>query len=110
MALSGAFGETAMQQAQGYASSVSDALDWAAQNPKAIAQGLYSLTVSISVEETRYIQAKMGARVGFGSFVSVGTFGVGAVLVPTAAYGNMLEAAKKGASRIEIIKRGGVGY
>jgi RHS repeat-associated protein len=110
MALSGAFGETVAQQARGYANTVSNAIDWAAQNLGVVARGLYVLTTNIGAEETRYIQAKIGARVGFGSFVSVGTFGVGAVLVPTAAYGNMLEAAKKGASYIEIIKRGGIGY
>jgi RHS repeat-associated protein len=110
MALSGAFGETAMQQAQGYANTVSDAIDWAAQNPKVVAQGVYVLTANMSAEESRYTQAKIGAKMAFGTLVSVGTSGVGAVLVPTAAYGNMLEAAKRGAPYMEIIKRGGIGY
>ena len=108
-ALNGGLGEAARLQAQANALTVSNALDWASNNSGLVNSGLYTALVNASPEQTAHLQAQMGSRVAFGSMVSVATYGLGSVLVPAAAYGNMLAAARVGSPYLEIIRQGTTG-
>ena len=108
-ALNGGLGEAARLQAQANALTVANALDWASNNSGLVNSGLYTALVNASPVQTAHLQAQMGSRVAFGSMVSVATYGLGSVLVPAAAYGNMLAAARVGSPYLEIIRQGTTG-
>jgi hypothetical protein len=109
LALSGALGADAQMAAQGYANSVSAAVDWAQKNPDQLARALYTGTVNLTPTQEQQLRVQMGTRLALASGISTVNGFVGVPLAAAAIRGNMITAAKAGASQLDILRAGGFG-
>lgn len=109
LALSGAFGGDAQLAAQADGANVTAALNWASQNPGAVGRALCDACSQITAADQQRLGAQIGSRLAIAGSVSTLNPFVGVPAAGAAVYGNMLSAARSGASRINILRAGGVG-
>jgi hypothetical protein len=91
------------------AANVSAALDWAAANLAQVGRELCAACDQITSAQEQQLRTQIGTRLALAYAVSTLNPAVGVPAAGAAIYGNMLSAARRGGSTIEILRAGGVG-